>query len=401
VRPVQDLPTHIVQIDDRPLALGAPTLGDYWSTALLQLYVRNPFTATHDGPRVEARLGAGESPTFDDGEAVSGRHLVNAIQAVMTSENPVARLLEPLRTIAYDATSVRLELERPTPVLAELLQTIDFAPSSADCYVPGRYHAPWAETSSLEFEPRHADQAPLRFVIEPDPSAAIESYERGEVTTTCPFSFPAGEAPEYLARPDCHSVDLGVRYHLEFSRSRELSGEQRRWLAGLIDPVAACRGVEALTTPIPACRSEMPGEPRSRQDRALVIGYHDYYPNELVATNLAQLWEDAGAAVEVRVVAFDEQTEHEGVDALLVLRFETVAGDALLLEQYAALTAQDSVRLLFWGAAGGSRRDRVALAALFRDDPWIIPLAKLGGLYLTRLEHFRWPERVGRFGDAF
>jgi ABC-type transport system substrate-binding protein len=315
----------IVEVDDDPIRWHGPTGGDYlsrWFAAASQRSHLDLVWVADDGLNQHYRVRQGAS--FSDGSPVRARDHARAIRAALTVPS-LQRFLLDISAVRTSKDALVIELRRPAPHLPSLLRSVDLAPiSSCGELSSGAYErAVRAADDDYWLEPVEAGTPPVRVLVRRDPHDAPARFRRGEVDVTCATAFPLDRVPDFADNQGFHTAPTAIEMCLEIvpgSRSAVGDAEFRRRLLGAIRYdrlVARCwHGVKAAA---PDHHVEAPPSTAGSGER-LHLGYWDYYPNLVVAGEVAaQLTENLGVEVELTPVDFTSGSA-QSCDLLLALR---------------------------------------------------------------------------------
>ncbi|MFJ8783689.1 hypothetical protein [Streptomyces sp. NPDC102476] len=315
----------IVEVDDDPIRWHGPTGGDYlsrWFAAASQCSRLDLVWVADDGLSQHYRVRQGAS--FSDGSPVRARDHARAIRTAFTVPS-LQRFLLDIRAVRTSKDALVLELRRQAPHLPSLLRSVDLAPISSCGQLSSGAYERAVRTADDEywFEPVKAGTPPVRVLVRHDPHDAPARFRRGEVDVTCATAFPLDRVPDFADSRVFHTAPTAIEMRLEItpgSPSAVGDAEFRRRLLGAIRYdrlVARCwNGVEAAA---PDHHVEAPPSTVGSGER-LRLGYWDYYPNLVVAEEVAaQLTENLGVEVELAPADFVSGSA-QSFDLLLALR---------------------------------------------------------------------------------
>ncbi|MEV7542518.1 hypothetical protein [Streptomyces sp. NPDC089915] len=401
----------VVEVDDDPIRWHGPTGGDYlsrWFAAASQRSRLDLVGVADDGLSQHYRVRRGAS--FSDGSPVRARDHARAIRTALTVPS-LQRFLLDVRAVRTAEDALVIELRRRAPHLPSLLRSVDLAPVSACGELSSGAYERAVRTADDEYrlEPVRAGTPPVRVLVRRDPHGAPARFRRGEVDVTCATAFPLDRVPEFADSRVFHTAPTAIEMRLEINPgSPSAVGDAgfRRRLLGAIRYdrlVARCwNGVEAAA---PDQHVEAPPSTVGSGER-LRLGYWDYYPNRVVAEEVAaQLAENLGVEVEPAPADFVSGSA-DSCDLLLALRgplFEDPVCALDLLDP----ARRDPVLAPLLGRLSEVPDDRAAYGELrraVRERCPVVPLVRLRGHWLQRgeLAGLPWPPmgavRFPRFG---
>ncbi|MFF2193931.1 hypothetical protein [Streptomyces sp. NPDC058157] len=401
----------VVEVDDDPIRWHGPTGGDYlsrWFAAASQHSRLDLVRVADDGLSQHYRVRSGAS--FSDGSPVRARDHARAIRTALTVPS-LQRFLLGIRAVRTSHDALVLELRRRAPHLPRLLRSVDLAPVPPCGQLSSGAYERAVRTADDEYrlEPVRAGTPPVRVLVRRDPHGAPDRFRRGEVDVTCATAFPLDRVPDFAGSRVFHTAPTGIEMRLEVTPggpSAVGDAEFRRRLLGALRYdrlVARCRnGVEAAA---PDHHVEAPPSTAGSGER-LRLGYWDYYPNLIVAEEVAaQLTGNLGVEVELVRADFVSGSAHS-CDLLLALRgplFEDplCALDLLDPARRDPVLAPLLDRLTEVPDDGGAYE---ALRRAVRERCPVLPLLRLRGHWLQReaLSGRPWPPmgavRFPRFG---
>ncbi|MCX5193620.1 hypothetical protein OOK31_06890 [Streptomyces sp. NBC_00249] len=315
----------IVEVDDDPIRWHGPTGGDYlsrWFAAASQRSRLDLVWVADDGLSQHYRVRQGAF--FSDGSPVRTRDHARAIRTALAVPS-LQRFLLDIRAVRTSKDELVIELRRRAPHLPSLLQSVDLAPISSCGQLSSGAYERAVRTADDEYwlEPVKAGTPPVRVLVRRDPHDAPGRFRRGEVDVTCATAFPLDRVPDFADSRVFHTAPTAIEMRLEIipdSPSVVGDAEFRRRLLGAIRYdrlVARCwNGVE---TAAPDHHVEAPPSAIGSGER-LRLGYWDYYPNLVVAEEVAaQLTENLGVEVELAPADFVSGSA-QSFDLLLALR---------------------------------------------------------------------------------
>jgi len=315
----------VVEIDDDPLQWHGPTGGDYlsrWLAAASQRSQLELVQVAGGGLNQHYRVRHGAS--FSDGSPVRARDHARAIRAALSIPS-FQRFLLDICEVHASKDSLVIELRRPAPHLPALLRSVDLAPISSCGQLSSGAYERAVRTAVDEYwlNPLNARIPPVRVLVRRNPHEAPARFQRGEVDVTCGTAFPLDRIPDFAHSPVFHTAPLAIEMCLEIvpgTSSAANDAAFRRQLLGAIRYdrlVARCwHGVE---TAAPEYHVEAPPNTVGSGER-LRVGYWDYYPNLVVAEEIAaQLTENLGVEVELTPADFASGSV-KSCDLLLALR---------------------------------------------------------------------------------
>lgn len=390
----------VVEVDDDPIRWQGPTGGDYlsrWFAAASQCSRLDLVRVGDKGLSQHYRVRAGA--TFSDGSPVRARDHARSIRTALTVPS-LQRFLLDVRAVDTSADALAIELRRPAPHLPSLLGSVDLAPvSRCDNLSSGPYQQA-VRTGEDEYwlEPVEAGTPPVRVLVRRDPHSAPARFGRGEVDVTCATAFPLDRVPDFAGNQAFHTAPTAIEMCLEVvpgSPSPVNDARFRRRLLGAIRYdrlVARCwNGVDPIA---PSHHVEAPASSVGAGER-LRLGYWDYYPNAVVAEEVAaQLTENLAVEVELTLADFTTGSV-DSCDLLLALRgpiFEEPIWAWDLLDP----ARRDPVLAPLLRRLSESPDDdaaRHALARAVREQCPVVPLVRLRGHWLQHeaLRGRPWP----------
>ncbi|ONH22157.1 hypothetical protein [Pseudofrankia asymbiotica] len=315
----------VVEVDDDPLRWHGPTGGDYLSRWFASASQRSRL----DLVRVEGRgkcqhYRVRQGASFSDGSPVLARDHARAIRAALAVPS-LQRFLLDISGVHTSKDALVIELRRPVPHLPGLLRSVDLAPTSTCGELSSGAYERAVRTADDEYwlKPVNVGTPPVRVLVRRDPHSAPERFQRGEVDVTCATAFPLDRIPDFAGSRAFHTAPTAIEMCLETvpgSSSAASDPAFRRRLLGAIRYdrlVARCgHGVEAAA---PEHHIEAPISTIGSGER-LRLGYWDYYPNLIVAEEIAaQLTENVGVEVELVPAEFAAGSA-QSCDLLLALR---------------------------------------------------------------------------------
>lgn len=394
VRPV------VVEIDDDPLRWHGPTGGDYlsrWLAAASQRSQLQLVEVAGGGLRHRYRVRQGAS--FSDGSPVLAGDHARAIRTAL-SVPCLQRFLLDIHEVHAARESLVIGLRRPAPHLPALLRSVDLAPTSSCAELSSGAYERAVRVADDEYwlDPLDPRTPPVRVLVRRDPHDAPARFQRGEVDVTCATAFPLDRVPEFAESPAFNVAPLAIEMCLEIVPGTSLAANDaafRRRLLGAIRYdrlVARCwHGVESAA---PDHHEEAPPSTAGSGER-LRLGYWDYYPNLVVADEIAaQLTENLGVEVELTPADFVSGSV-ASCDLLLALRgplFEDpLCGPDMLDPRRADPVLAPLLRRL-----SVAPDDRTALEELRRAAQVlcpVLPLLRVRGHWLQRegLAGRTWP----------
>jgi hypothetical protein len=315
----------VVEIDDDPLRWHGPTGGDYlsrWLAAASQRSQLDLVQVAGGGLTQHYRVPPGAS--FSDGSPVLARDHARAIRAALPILT-LQRFLLDICEVHASKDSLAIQLRRPAPHLPALLRNVDLAPISSCGQLSSGAYERAVRTADDEYwlNPLDARTPPVQVLVRRDPHDAPARFQRGEVDVTCATAFPLDRVPDFADSPVFHTAPLAIEMCLEIVPGTSSAVNDAAFRRQLLGAIRYDRLVErcwhGVETAEPDDHVESPPSTAGSRER-LRLGYWDYYPNLVVAEEIAaQLTENLGVEVELTPADFASGSV-KSCDLLLALR---------------------------------------------------------------------------------
>jgi peptide/nickel transport system substrate-binding protein len=410
----------VIELDYPPASFGIPTTGDYLERCVASALFRPVLRlASASGEPDYFEFVVEDGHRFSDGVPVQPEHVLDTIVASATSAQ-WARYLGYLEKAQIVGDRLCLSMRRPARFFAEMLRTVDFAPTHPD----GLGNGPYQVGDDFEAErghyhltpnpyvPQSEERPDLVFRLEADVRGAPDRFVRGETDITCSTAFPLDRLPEWRGSDDLHQAPTGIYMQVEPNPSGE---------GPLADPslrraMLCCLDLAAIAAKFPGgLRPVTPREsphqkPAVTFSSQLRISYHDFYPNRAVLEHVALQWrERLGMEIELVERAYEDWRE-EDADASFVLRYLPFNHAHAYFDQCAMLIRDPAFDRLLERFAAGDEEARHIMNYHVQEGLPMLRMFEVIGNWLAgpQVTGFSWPadavfdftglRRIDRYG---
>lgn len=425
-------------LDEMPYCIELPTWLDY-SGRLLSGAISTPLLTLGNGGNKPQPYGAekvvidrtrtkyvlylNKNFRFEDGQSIRSFDYFMGIRKAC--KHIYWRIiLNVIETVTCVSDYIlRIDLKYPCEHFLYILCAPDISAqkfNSGKFFTGGVYKIVHKDNSTVCFSPNFyfpCDKTlpDLNFLLERDMYNALTRFDNGEVDITCNTSFPFESRQERKKLTTYKEYFSGLIMSLEFGqkstkkylkypsiRKELFKCINKRSIANKFD-----HAFEPVYNFIPhsmkrfwSLNHEYKNAlvPRLPKYSALVLGYHDYFPNKEIASDIAEIWRQSyGIEVAIKAIPFFSRQDHE-CDFMLIIKFPPYPHPLAYIDYIAGhndLTKETRLMILrrikFGFKNSSSYYD---LERRIYNDAVVFPLFELKSIYhqSNKIEGFCFPQ---------